>query len=171
MLSLSLSFFDARGNVEYYVHVSSNRIFLDRCSDRSRTIYYIIRCRGKYLEENFILEWAVFKKIISISRFNNWIKSSLFRKLARSLILVKLVLINDRCNHLSNYFFITISNQAVFQASRYVMATLERMYVTPFVISVIYTISNYYVLTSFTIIISLLSLLSHFSYHLTRFDA
>lgn len=89
----------------------------------------------------------------------------------RSLILVKLVLINDRCNHLSNYFFITISNQAVFQASRYVMATLERMYVTPFVISVIYTISNYYVLTSFTIIISLLSLLSHFSYHLTRFDA
>lgn len=89
----------------------------------------------------------------------------------RSLILVKLVLINDRCNHLLNYFFITISNQAVFQASRYVMATLERMYVTPFVISVIYTISNYYVLTSFTIIISLLSLLSHFSYHLTRFDA
>lgn len=88
----------------------------------------------------------------------------------RSLILVKLVLINDRCNHLSNYFFITISNQAVFQASRYVMATLERIYVTPFVISVIYTISNYYVLTSFTII-SLLSLLSHFSYHLTRFDA
>lgn len=89
----------------------------------------------------------------------------------RSLILVKLVLINDRCNRLSNYFFITISYQAVFQASRYVMATLERMYVTPFVISVIYTISNYYVLTSFTIIISLLSLLSHFSYHLTRFDA
>lgn len=30
------------------------------------------------------------------------------------------------------------------------MATLERMYVTPFIISVIYTTLNYYVLTSFT---------------------